>query len=503
MNRSAALCAFLLSSFPFLVTGCAISGLNAGPPVYPGVTMNGKMQGGQQPVSGATIQLYAVGTTDGGGAKPLLKTTVTSDANGGFTITGDFDCPDSDPLVYLVGTGGDPGVGSNNSAIGLMAALGHCSSLSASTFIWMDEVTTVAAAAALATYMTPPANVGAANANLLAVAFQLASEYADTSHGSSPGVGYSDTATPYQAGIPVATINTLANILASCVNSASSTSLMCSQLASLTGGSTDTLTAIVKVMQNPGAYDTAGLFALATATGPFQPQLSSAPAATFGVSPQPPSTDSSKVFAFPSSVSPGDAVWLVAKQYPPCLNIGAYNYLRLNQFVYTTGGTVQCGTISGIVPTNVSYGVQTAEWLSSANSSFNPFNDYLTYVTVTPKPTPTYAFKPNAAFWEGDGVLHGSYDITVIFTNYTSANVTMGTSSITGADAEDFKVTQTYCENATVYSSGGCSVNLQFVAPDLGLHFATFVMPITDQGGHVSYATVQLGGSGIFHYTGP
>jgi len=503
MNRSASLCALLLSSLPFLVTGCAISGLDSSPPVHPGVVMNGKMQGGQQPVSGATIQLYAVGTTDGGGATALLKSTVTTDAGGGFNITGDFDCPVDDPLVYLVGTGGDPGIGSNNSAIGLMAALGHCSALNASTFIWMDEVTTVAAAAALAPYMTPPANVGAADANALAVAFQLASEYADTSHGSSPGVGYSDTATPYQAGIPVTTINTLANILASCVNSASSTSPTCSQLASLTGGSTDTLTAIVKVMQNPGAYDSSGLFALTTATGPFQPQLSSAPTATFGVSPQPPTSDSSPVFAFPSTVSPGDALWIVAKQYPPCLGTGGLNYVLLNRNVYATGGTAQCGLIYGIVPPTASYGGQSAEWVIWNNDLTAILKRYSTFATIVPKPAPAFAFKPNAAFWEGDGVVHGSYDITVIFTNYTNANVTMGTSSITGADAGDFKVTQTYCENATVYSSGGCSVNLSFLAPDLGLHFATFVMPVTDQSGHVSYATVQLGGSGMYHYTGP
>src|SRR6185312_8858204 len=150
---------------PFaLLSGCGIGGGNI-VTVQPNVAIKGSMHGGQQPVSGATIQLYAVGATDGGGATPLLKSTVTTDASGGFNITSNFDCPSGDPLVYLVGTGGDPGVGQTNSAIGLMAALGRCSSLSASTFVQMNEVTTVAAAAALAPYMTAPANVGAADAS--------------------------------------------------------------------------------------------------------------------------------------------------------------------------------------------------------------------------------------------------------------------------------------------------------------------------------------------------
>src|SRR5215472_16144810 len=57
---------------------------------------SGSVHGGQQPVVGATIQLYTVGTTaDGSAATPLLTATVTSDATGSFSITGLYSCTGS------------------------------------------------------------------------------------------------------------------------------------------------------------------------------------------------------------------------------------------------------------------------------------------------------------------------------------------------------------------------------------------------------------------------
>jgi hypothetical protein len=87
-----------------------------------GTHLTGAVFGGQQPVRGSAIQLYAVGTTgDGSAATPLIGATVTtsdgsgqrnSNANAGnannslpagsFTITGDYTCPTSrSPLTWL------------------------------------------------------------------------------------------------------------------------------------------------------------------------------------------------------------------------------------------------------------------------------------------------------------------------------------------------------------------------------------------------------------------
>ena len=147
-----ALCRFLLLATGFL-SGCSSSFVTPSAPSRIG-EISGTVIGGQQPVSGARIQLYAVGTSgDASAAKPLIAVTPYTDANGNFSITGLYKCPTSSSLVYLVASGGNPGltVGTNNAAINLMAALGACSSLSASTYISVNEITTVAAVAALDT----------------------------------------------------------------------------------------------------------------------------------------------------------------------------------------------------------------------------------------------------------------------------------------------------------------------------------------------------------------
>ena len=84
---------------PFLVLATALSltGCGIGDPALPvpvtGVTLHGVVHGGQSPVDGAVMQLYAVGNGGNGtGATPLIKSTVKS-VNGGFTITGDYTCP--------------------------------------------------------------------------------------------------------------------------------------------------------------------------------------------------------------------------------------------------------------------------------------------------------------------------------------------------------------------------------------------------------------------------
>src|SRR5271155_106496 len=78
---------------------------------------HGLVHGGQQPVTGATLQLYAVGTTgDGSASTPLLSPAPVSDANGGFNISGAYTCPAPSSLVYIVASGGNPGLplGTNN-----------------------------------------------------------------------------------------------------------------------------------------------------------------------------------------------------------------------------------------------------------------------------------------------------------------------------------------------------------------------------------------------------
>jgi streptogramin lyase len=237
------------------------------------------VHGGEQPVSNASIMLYAAGATGNGtGATNLLAPyNVTTDSSGSFTITGDYVCPDATTQVYLVAQGGNPGLvaGTYNSSLTLMAALGDCGALSSSSYIIVNEVTTVAAAWALAQFLGLGANVGSSSTNAtgLSNAFSVANTLANTGTGLGPGAGL-----PPAAVTETAKLNTLADVLASCVSSAGGSA--CAPLfAAATVGSTipvNTLEAALNIVRNP-AVNVSAIFNLGGAQGPFQPTLSTQP----------------------------------------------------------------------------------------------------------------------------------------------------------------------------------------------------------------------------------
>jgi len=263
------------------LTGCGVQ--TGGSALHSNtVGVSGNIHGGQQPVAFSTVQLYTVGTTgDGSAATPLLTQTVMSDAGGNFTLTGLYSCSGA-TLVYLTATGGQPIAGTANPNLAMITALGPCSSLTPSTFIQINEVTTVAAVSALAPFMTGYAAVGSAGADAasLASAFTLASELANTTTGQASG-----TNVPAGMAVPTTLMNTLANVVAACVNSAGGVSgdgSVCGNLFALTtpsGGThpTDTVGAMLYLAQNP-ALNTPALFNLITPAAPFQPQLAKTPA---------------------------------------------------------------------------------------------------------------------------------------------------------------------------------------------------------------------------------
>jgi hypothetical protein len=269
------LCALLASFSLMLLTGCGM-GTAAAPNPVP-LSLNGRVNGGQQPVVGAQIQLYAAGSGgNGSAASGLLTTSVTSDSNGMFSITGDYSCPSSTSQVYLVATQGNPGLGSggNNPALAMMSALGSCGNLSSSQFIVINEVTTVAAAWALAPFETSIANIGASSTNSmgLANAFLDAQLIADTTSG--------DVATlPSNLTTETGKIYALADAVASCINSDGTTG--CQPLfsaATPSGGSapTNTWDAVLNVVRNPG-NNVAAVFNAQGSTPPFATTLTAAP----------------------------------------------------------------------------------------------------------------------------------------------------------------------------------------------------------------------------------
>ena len=286
MRPLAPVSAALVAAIALAVTGCASnfnSVANTGPVALGDI--QGRTFGGQQPVSGATIQLYQVGTTGyGTGATALITgTPVTSDANGAFTITGKYTACTSGSQIYITASGGNPGSGTNNS-LALIAGLGLCDNLTTSTYININEVTTVATVWALAPFMKG-ITVGAPATNQAGLAQAMAdvAVLTNVATGTTPGAGL-----PAGATSPTSEINTLADILASCVNSTGAgDGAACDRLFANATSRTgvvpaDTVTAAINMATQP-SKNVAPLFGLASSTAPFQPTLSALNDFTVGV----------------------------------------------------------------------------------------------------------------------------------------------------------------------------------------------------------------------------
>lgn len=276
---------FCLFSSSLFIIGCG-AGSPANVPMA-GPRLQGNVHAVQLPVSGATIQLYAAGSSGyGTAAMPLLTAPVLTDAGGAFSITGQYTCPDASSQLYIVATGGNPGLvpPTNNASLVEMAALGPCSlhgsqyTLDPNSFININEVSTVASVYALAGFINPATGrVGTSVTNSigLANAFQTASNLVDLS------TGQARTATTAGNGaVPQAEINTLADIVAPCVNSTGSGPECAALFAAATpsGGSapTNTLQALFNIATHP-SQQVGALFALSSITAPFQPTLPFAP----------------------------------------------------------------------------------------------------------------------------------------------------------------------------------------------------------------------------------
>jgi hypothetical protein len=291
---------FRIAYLPFCawlpVVACMLTGCGAAPGVpsqQPGAAFQGKVNGGQQPITGAAIQLYAAsGTGDETAATPLLTKTVTTGSGGLFNITGDYACPSASTLVYLVASGGNPGMAerTNNAAATLMTALGACGELSASTFVVIDEETTVAAVWALAPFMNSYSAMGSGTSDeaQMALGFAQARLLVGTSSGTAPGeelpAGYT---------VPVAEINTIADVLSTCVNSAggragdgSACGLLFSAVKPAgSAAATETIGAALQMAKNT-SNNVGGIFHLAPPEAPFEPTLTGAPANwAVGISP--------------------------------------------------------------------------------------------------------------------------------------------------------------------------------------------------------------------------
>src|ERR1035441_9250007 len=271
-----------------LTIGCGSHSQFQSPDTSAVTGMRGKVRGGQQPITGSTILLYAVGTSaDGSAASSLLTNPVTTDSSGDFTISNDYTCPTPSTNVYLTATGGNPGLrpGTNNANISMIAALGLCNALTPSTYVFVNEATTIASVFPFIQFMTSYTNLGfgSSDASQFESAFSQVSEFVDTTNGTSPGPNL-----PPGDGADTTKLYTLSNIVSTCINSPGGVAgdgSPCGNFflyATPPSGSgvaapTDIVGALLDIANYP-TNNLAQLFALAPSTGPFQPTLPVAPA---------------------------------------------------------------------------------------------------------------------------------------------------------------------------------------------------------------------------------
>ena len=367
---------FSLTAVQLLVTGCGMGALSPTgvDAESQGAEFTGVVHGGQNPVTGATVTLWAFGETGYGSAATSLA-TATTDSNGNFAFQGTgtaYTCTGTQYL-YITSQGGNAG-GGDNSAISLMTILAGpnatgvlqdtCALVkSAKPAITINEVTTAASIFALQQFFNASAESGSVvqfgtsatnvtgltNALLsLGSVLNLAAGTVNTTYQPYGVATISSshlniTATPEQQKIYL-----IADILAACVNSTGSSSSECTTLfdnamppptpAATTLGSgasyptaSDTLLAGYYMAVNPINASTAGvanntkignLYGLASGTPPF-----------VTTAPQP--TDWSIAVTYGSSVENG-ATYVVSE--PSNLSIDANGNVW---FISTTSSSVE------------------------------------------------------------------------------------------------------------------------------------------------------------------
>ncbi len=250
-------------------------------------------------------------TADSGTSTATCYSSVVTDYYGNFSLTGDYSCGSySASDVYITATGGNPGLvqGTNNTASKMVALLYAapastgapvaltCSTLSSSTVTIVNEVTTAAAAFALAQYYGN-GGFGGPTSTQGALGFSNAFLTGALLANSTTGNAVTSTTLTGSGGTVVATpdpnkLYTIADILAACINSAGGTAGDGSNCGTLfadavpTGGAalSDTLAAAVDLNLNPistnangSAANLTALYGLSQGTGAPYPSLAAQP----------------------------------------------------------------------------------------------------------------------------------------------------------------------------------------------------------------------------------
>jgi hypothetical protein len=256
----------------------------------PSVALHGNVHGGQQPIVGASVYLYSVNTSyTGGPSTSMLSGTgvtngyVTTDGAGYFTLPANSWSCTAGTYIYMVAIGGSPQVSGTktNTNAAMLAGLGDCSNVNGSTFILLNEVTTVGSAFALSPFMTAYDHIGADTNGQAGLqrAFSNIAKLVNTANGQAATTLASGGISPH------AKVYALANTLSACINTVNQTgglaSTACSNLFTYTtpsGGTapTDTIMAAANIAKAP-YQNVANLYGFAPTNPPFPNQLTGQP----------------------------------------------------------------------------------------------------------------------------------------------------------------------------------------------------------------------------------
>ena len=436
---------------PLVFTGCAMESTST-PVADVGSAIQGKVHGGQQPVVGAHVYLLAANTTGYGNASVSLLTSgtgrtqdtsggatngfyyVTTASDGSFSITGDYTCT-ANTQVYVYALGGNPGAGTNLAA-GFMAALGNCPSsgsfLTAAPYIFVNEVSTVAAAYAMAGFATDAVHVS--SSGTAAAKLGIANAFVNAAVLETLSTGVANAAPPALptgsggGSVPQAEINTLGNVLAACVNSTGAVTgptnpTTCYTLFTnaMSGGTTgtqptDTATAAINIAHNPVAGAVA-LYGLSSAYAQFSPTLTGQPS-DFTVSIIYSLNQGSYPYGGgPIAIDASDDIWMAAG------NLGKYN----GQAYDFTGGY----GYAGFGPKNIAIDLNGNVWgvnssiLGEYNNSGTLLSPAGGFTGVTLSSPTSIAMDASNNAWIGNGasVLKVSSSGTVSGT-YTGSGLT-------------------------------------------------------------------------------
>ncbi len=429
-----------------------------------GAAIQGKVHGGQFPVVGATIGLYVAGSSGyGSSGGNLLTTAVTTAADGSFSITGDYTCPTASSLVYLIASGGNPGVGSTNSGIVMTTPLGQCGNLTSSTFIYVNEVTTAATAIALGQFFTPTFGssstdtfgTSATNSTGLANAFATVNNLVNTTTGQAittanlTSGSMSLTATPESA-----KLYTIANILAACVNSDGSGTSPCQTTlfpdVTPAGGvqATDTLQAAVYMSQNPtsnnagtSATNMAALYGLQTGTAPFVGLGTQPTDWTIGI--QYTDTTAGSLLLQPQNIA-ADAsgnIWVVNSPAGSLVELSPTGTPMVNALTSSTAGT----GINAATPRNLAIDTNGNPWITTSTSAAYVFEYFPGSATAstygTSKSSYGLAIDGNNNVFVGEGSTSAHFELyefpggnIAAPIEYPIASSTPGTAGVNGTN---------------------------------------------------------------------